>query len=191
MISEKTPTEECMRANAVVFARYANLCQEENIVPIVEPEILIDGNHSIEKCYEITAHNLDIVFSELKANSVFLPGVILKTSMIIAGKDGDIKSSSEEVAKMTLKCLDEHVASDLGGIVFLSGGQEDIEATKNLDMMHKLGGLSWPLTFSYGRAIQNDALKAWAENPNDTKKAQNLLLESAKRNSLASVGKYE
>lgn len=190
-ISEKTPTEECMRANAVAFARYANLCQEENIVPVVEPEILIDGNHSIEKCYEITAHNLDIVFSELKANNVFLPGVILKTSMIIAGKDNDVKSTKEEVAKMTLKCLDEHVASDLGGIVFLSGGQGDIEATENLDMMHKLGGLSWPLTFSYGRAIQNDALKSWAQNPNDIEKAQKLLLESAKRNSLASIGKYE
>ncbi len=190
-ISDKTPTEECIRANAVIFAKYAQLCQEEDIVPIVEPEVLIDGDHSIDKCYEITAHNLDIVFQELKSNNVYLPGVILKTSMVIAGTDAKVKSTTEEVAKITLKCLDEHTPSDLGGIVFLSGGQEDEEATLNLNKMHEMGGLSKPLTFSYGRAIQNGALKAWAENPSDMASAQRFLLDAASRNSLASIGKYK
>ena len=190
-IGNNTPSEECMKANAQSFVKYALLCQNNDIVPIVEPEVLIDGDHSIEKCYEVTAKNLNIIFSELKSGGVFIPGIILKTSMIIAGKDFKKQSSSEEVAEMTTKCLKEHVPADIGGIVFLSGGQKDTEATLNLNAMHKFGDLSWPLTFSYGRAIQNPALNSWAKNPLDITTAQALLVEAAKANSLASVGKYK
>jgi len=189
-ISDKTPSEDCMRENARLFAKYAALCQENGLVPIVEPEVLIDGNYSIEKCYEVIAKNLQIVFSELKSSGVFISGMILKTSMTLSGKDSGKKSTPEQVADMTLKCLQENVPVDIGGIVFLSGGQGDLEATLNLNAMHQKGPLPWPLTFSYGRAIQNGALQSWAKNPKDTEKAQTFLLEAARNNSLASVGKY-
>ena len=190
-ITTTTPSESCMRANAESFAKYARLCQEHDIVPIVEPEILIDGDHTIEDCYQITAKNLDIVFSKLKSAQVFIPGIILKTSMVIAGQSAEKQSSPTEVATMTLKCLKEHAPAEIGGIVFLSGGQGNEEATLNLNAMHKTGKLPWPLTFSYGRAIQNSALNSWAKNPADIATAQNLLVKSAQANSLASVGKYK
>lgn len=190
-ISELTPSEACMKSNAESFAKYALLCQEHDIVPIVEPEILIDGEHSIEKCYEVTAKNLDIVFSTLKSSGVFIPGIILKTSMVIAGKSLQKQSTPEEVAEWTLKCLKEHVPTDIGGIVFLSGGQGDEQATLNLNAMHTKGKLPWPLTFSYGRAIQNPALVSWAKNPSDVKTAQQKLVKAARNNSLASSGKYK
>lgn len=186
-----SPSIDCMNVNAGIFAKYAKLCQENDIVPIVEPEILIDGNHTVEKCFKVTAQNLDKVFSELKRADVFIPGMILKTSMVISGKTSRDKPSSEKVAEMTLKCLKEHVPSDIGGIVFLSGGQSDEDAILNLNAMHKVGKLPWPLTFSYGRAIQNSALVSWAKNPSDVIGAQKLLLTAAKANSLASVGKYK
>jgi len=190
-IGENIPSLECMKVNANILAQYAHICQEQDIVPIVEPEILIDGNHTIEKCYEITAQNLDIVFSELQSADVFIPGIILKTSMVISGEEAKIRANSEKVAEMTIKCLKEHVPDDIGGIVFLSGGQGDEEATLNLNAMHQMGSLPWFLTFSYGRAIQNPALSAWAKNPKDIATAQTFLLESAKANSLASIGKYQ
>ncbi len=190
-ISENTPSEEDMKANAENFSKYALLCQEHDIVPIVEPEELIDGDHSIEKCYEVTAKNLDMIFSALKSAGIFIPGMILKTSMVIAGKGAQKQSAPEEVAEMTIKCLKENVPAEIGGIVFLSGGQEDEEATLNLNAMKKLGKLPWPLTFSYGRAIQNPALQSWAKNPADFLTAQKLLVEAAKRNNLANKGKYK
>ncbi|MDR3519805.1 MAG: fructose-bisphosphate aldolase class I [Candidatus Pacebacteria bacterium] len=187
---ENIPSGDCMKENAIRLAKYATACQELNMVPFVEPEVLIDGDHTIEKCFEVTAQNLDVLFAELKNANIFIPGMILKTSMVIAGKDSKVQSSVSDVAKMTVKCLTEHVPKDIGGIVFLSGGQGDKEAAENLNEMHKLGALPWPLTFSYGRAIQNPALVSWAENPNDMKKAQELLLIAAKNNSEASIGKY-
>ena len=190
-IGENTPSKRCMEANAEVLASYALVCQMNDVVPIVEPEIMIDGGHTIEKCYEVTASNLDIVFSELEKQSVFIPGIILKTSMVLSGKDALDRASAPKVAEMTVKCLREHVPADIGGIVFLSGGQEDLEATENLNAMHKIPNLPWNLTFSFGRAIQNPALKAWAKNPEDITGAQALLLERAKANSLASVGEYK
>lgn len=190
-ISEKTPSEDCIKINAQILAQYATICQEVGIVPIIEPEVLMDGDHSIEKCYEVTGHNLNIIFSELKIHNVFIPGIILKTNMVISGKSALERASNEKVAEMTIKCLKEHVPSDIGGIVFLSGGQEDEEATINLNMMHKMGTLSWPLTFSYGRAIQNSALKSWAINPDSISIAQDLLLKGAESNSLASIGQYK
>jgi len=190
IISENTPSIDCMNKNAEALAKYASLCQEINVVPIVEPEVLIDGDHTIEKCFEITAKNLDIVFAELLKQNVFIPGIILKTSMVISGKEAKVQSSAEDVAKMTIKCLEEHVPTHIGGIVFLSGGESDEEAEMNLNAMHQMGRLPWPLTFSYGRAIQNPALNYWAENPNDVAHAQALLLEAAKNNSEASIGKF-
>ncbi len=190
MIGDNTPSEALLKANADAFARYALACQEFDIVPIVEPEILINGNHSIEKCAEVTAHNLDIVFGELKDLGVFIPGIILKTSMVIAGEDFPKQSTPKEVAEMTIKCLKEHVPENIGGIVFLSGGEGYKEATENLNEMHREGALPWSLTFSYGRAIQRPALESWAKNPADINMAQKLLLEAAKNNSLASTGSY-
>jgi fructose-bisphosphate aldolase class I len=190
-ISENIPSIDCLKENAVLLAKYAAMCQENNLVPIVEPEILIDGEHTIEKCFEVTAKNLDILFKELINENVFIPGIILKTSMILSGKDAKEKSSTEEVARLTIKCLKEHVPVSIGGIVFLSGGQSDLDAVLNLNAMHKMGSLPWPLTFSYGRAIQNPALQSWAENREDINRAQELLLTAAKNNSEASVGEYK
>ncbi len=190
IISDNTPSASCMQANAELFARYATLCQENDIVPIVEPEVLLDGNHTMEKCYEVTARNLKVVFGELEKAGVYLPGTILKTNMVLPGKDYKVSVFDSEIAKNTIKCLKENVPNTIGGIVFLSGGQDDEAAVRNLDAMHKLGPLPWPLTFSYGRAIQNGSLNAWAKNPNELGVAQSLLLAAAKKNSLASVGAY-
>lgn len=191
VIGKNTPSEECMKANAEIFAKYATLCQENDIVPIVEPEVLTDGNHGIEKCYAVTARNLEVIFDELKSARVFIPGIILKTNMILPGKDSEVAVYNMEIAQNTVKCLKEKVPDVIGGIVFLSGGQKDEEATKNLNAMHNLGPIPWPLTFSYGRAIQNSVLQNWAKNPSDARGAQALLLNAAKNNSLASVGNYE
>lgn len=190
-VGTNTPSTDCMKQNALLFARYAQICQENDIVPIVEPEVLIDGDHGMEKCYEVTALNLQVVFDELKAANVFLPGMILKTSMVIPGKDSQIAVFHTEIAKNTIKCLKERVPEVIGGIVFLSGGQSDIDATKNLNAMHNLGPLPWPLTFSYGRAIQNPALESFASNPAEIGLAQQRLLKAAESNSLASIGKFE
>jgi len=189
-ISKETPSIDCMQANADIFSEYALECQSAGIVPIVEPEILIDGDHTIEDCFMATAKNLDIVFKTLKEKNVFIPGMILKTSMVLSGKDAAVKFEARDIADMTIQCLEEHVPQDIGGIVFLSGGQRDEEAAENLNAMNNLAPLPWPLTFSYGRAIQNKALEAWAKNPSDVSAAQKLLLASAEANSLARIGKY-
>ena len=190
-IGQGLPTENFLKESAKRMAQYALICQNEDIVPIVEPEIMIDGEHSIEKCFEETVRNLKIVFTELKEAGVYLPGTILKTSMVLSGKSAANRAPTEKVAEMTVKCLDENVPKEIGGIVFLSGGQGDLEATENLNAMNKIPNLPWRLTFSYGRAIQNPALTTWAKNFEDVEKAQALLLEAAQRNSLASVGQYK
>ncbi len=189
-IDIQTPSEESLKINTESFIKYALLCQAQDIVPIIEPEVLIDGDHSIESCYEITAKNLKFLFVGLNSAGVYLPGIILKTSMVIAGKDFVNPSLAEEVAKMTVKCLIENVPAEVGGIVFLSGGQSDEEATLNLNAIAKINQVSWPITFSYGRAIQNKALDYWSKNPADIVQAQSLLLDSAKANSMARLGKY-
>ena len=187
----ETPSQELMKENAVRLAKYALLCQQFNLVPIVEPEVLMDGDHNLALSYEVTGRNLDILFAELKREGVYLPGVILKTSMVLAGKDNQAHVSEEDIAKMTVKCLKKYVPAGLGGVVFLSGGQADEEAARRLNAMHHLGPLPWPLSFSYGRAIQRQALESWAKNPGDTSGAQTLLVERARANSLASVGEYK
>lgn len=198
-IGADMPSSACIHANAHAMARYAALCEEAAIVPIVEPEVLIDGEHSLARCYEVTAATLKKTFEELAGQDVLLEGVILKASMVIAGKKAAQQSTPKEVAEMTVKCLKENVPTNLAGIVFLSGGQGDEQATENLDEMNKLASstllgvskLPWPLTFSYSRAIQNPVLKLWAANPSaNVGSAQEALLFRSKMNSLASLGTY-
>jgi len=185
------PSDACIHANAHAMARYAALCQEAGIVPIVEPEVLIDGEHSIERCFEVSVATLRKTFEELAGQNVALEGTILKASMVIAGKKAAKQSSVEEVARETIRALKETVPADLAGMVFLSGGQGDEQATEHLNAMNKAGKLPWPLSFSYARAIQNPVLKIWAESPNaNVGKAQEALLFRSKMNSLATQGKY-
>lgn len=190
-IGPDIPTDACIHANAHAMARYAALCQEADIVPIVEPEVLIDGDHSLERCFEVTATMLKKTLEELAGQDVLLEGTILKASMVIAGKKAAKQSSAQEVAEATLRCLKENVPANLAGVVFLSGGQGDEQATENLNAMNAMGKSPWPLTFSYSRAIQNPVLKIWAESPNaNVGKAQEALLFRSKMNALASLGKY-
>jgi fructose-bisphosphate aldolase class I len=190
-IGKGIPSEACIAANAHALARYAALCQEADIVPIIEPEVLIDGDHSIERCYEVSEATLKKTFEEMAGQNVALGGTILKASMVIAGKKAPKQSSVEDVAKETLRVLKETVPASLAGVVFLSGGQGDEQATEHLNAMNHIGKHPWPLSFSYSRAIQNPVLKLWAANPSaNVSKAQETLLFRSKMNSLASVGKY-
>jgi len=190
-IGKDIPSPACVHANAHAMARYAALCQEAGIVPIVEPEVLIDGEHTIERCYEVSVATLRKTFEEIEGQDVALEGVILKASMVIAGKKAAKQSAVEEVAEQTIRALKDTVPTDLAGVVFLSGGQGDEQATEHLNAMNKAGKLPWPLSFSYARAIQNPVLKIWAESPNaNVGRAQEALLFRAKMNSLATQGKY-
>lgn len=190
-IGDGIPTEVCIHSNAHALARYAALCQEADIVPMVEPEVLIEGDHAIERCFEISEQMLEQTFEELERQHVTLEGTILKASMVIAGKKAAKQSTVEEVADQTLRVLKEEVPPNLAGVVFLSGGQGDEQATAHLNTMNKMGKHPWPLSFSYSRAIQNPVLKIWGENPKaNVKKAQDALLFRSKMNSLATQGKY-
>lgn len=190
-ISDALPSAACVKANAHALARYAALCQEANIVPMVEPEMIMDGAHSMERCYKVTAQVLQTLFAELAEQGVALEGTILKVSMVLAGKDAAVQSTEQEVAAQTVKCLKENVPANIAGVVFLSGGQSDAKSTVHLNLMHQLGeALPWPLSFSYGRGIQQPALKAWAANRNDIAGAQKLLVHRAHMNGLAAEGKY-
>jgi fructose-bisphosphate aldolase class I len=187
-IGDNIPSTACYKANAHGMARYAALAQEAGIVPIVEPEVLLDGNHSIERCYEVTADTLDVMFKALKNQDVLMEGVILKASMVISGKDAPDRADVQTVAEQTVKCLKEHVPENIAGVVFLSGGQGEEEATAHLGAMHKLGDLPWPLTFSYSRAIQNPVLELWAKG--EKEKAAAAYLFRCKANSLAAEGQW-
>ncbi|MBU0981246.1 fructose-bisphosphate aldolase class I [Patescibacteria group bacterium] len=189
-IGENIPSEACYKANAHALARYAALCQEQSIVPMVEPEILMDGNHSIERCYEVTAKTLQVLFAELKEQGVAPEGTILKVSKVLPGKDHEAERDPKKVAELTVKCLTENVPHELAGIVFLSGGQTPQDASLHLSLMNQIGPHPWPLSFSYGRAIQEPALRAWAEDQSDWGRAQRALVSRAKMNSLASKGEY-
>src|SRR3990167_2545075 len=190
-IGDNMPSEACISANAHALARYAALCQEADIVPMIEPEVLIDGDHTLERCFEITETTLEEVFEELAHQGVAPEGTILKASMVIAGKKAAKQSTVEEVADNTVRVLKATVPANLAGVVFLSGGQSDEQATAHLDAMNRMGKLAWPLTFSYSRAIQNPVLKKWAEDPKaNVASAQEILLFRAKMCSLAAQGKY-
>ena len=190
-IGKEIPSRGCLRANAHALARYAALCQEAGIVPIVEPEVLIDGDHTIDRCYDVTLETLQAVFAELAEQCVLLEGAILKPSMVLAGQDCPQQASITEVARRTLECLLEAVPKNLAGIAFLSGGQSSEHATAALNALHLVGhDLPWPLTFSYGRALQQLALEAWGGKAANRKAAQAQLYLRAKLNSAASTGSY-
>ncbi len=191
-VGEGMPTQQCMEANAHALARYSALCQENGLVPIVEPEVLINGSHDIDTCEEITEENLRTVFNELYRHNVMLEGTVLKTSMVISGLDAKNRAGIEEVADRSVQTLERVVPPALGGVVFLSGGQGDVEATQHLDVMNKKykNRVPWRLTFSYARALQNPALGTWGSDMANTEEAQKAFAFRAKLNSLASEGEY-
>lgn len=191
-IGEDMPSGTCIDVNAHALARYAALCQEQGLVPMVEPEVLLDGDHDIQTAYEVTEVVLRGVFDALYSQNVMLEGTILKTSMVLPGKDCEEEADVEEVAEATLMCLKSSVPAILPGIVFLSGGQSDEEATAHLDAMNRMGPNPWPLSFSYGRAMQSAALKLWSQDiVNNVAKAQATVHARAKANGLAALGKWE
>jgi len=189
-ISEKNPSHLCIDANAHALARYAALCQESEIVPIVEPEVLMDGSHSIQKCYDVTKKTLLKVFDNLLLHNVDLKGICLKPNMIIGGSENSQRSTSKEIAQMTVDCFKECVPEEVPGIVFLSGGQSEIEATENLNEINKIENTPWKLSFSYGRALQSSALKAWQGKLKNEDLCSKAFTHRAKMNSLASKGSW-
>jgi fructose-bisphosphate aldolase class I len=190
-IGAGVPTWNCVHANAQALARYAALCQAAQIVPIVEPEVLMDGDHDIDRCYHVTEWTLKEVFQELYFARVALEGMILKPNMAIAGKKSSKKASVEEVAEKTVRLLKNCVPAAVPGIAFLSGGQSDEEATAHLDAMNKIGGLPWKLSFSYGRALQAAPQKAWSGKSENVAAAQRAFAHRAQMNGLASLGKWK
>ena len=189
-ISESLPTDECIEANMQALAKYAKIVQSNNMVPMVEPEVLMDGSHTIDKCYEATSKSLRSLFQCLNHEGVNIAGTILKPNMVTSGSTAESQASVQEVAEMTVKCLSENVPSDLPGITFLSGGQSDIDATAHLDAMNKIGGFPWKLSFSYGRALQQPSLKAWLGKEENIPLAQDALSHRALMNKLAANGAW-
>ncbi len=184
------PTHTCVYANAHALARYAALCQTAQIVPIVEPEVLMDGDHDIDRCVKITEWVLKETFQQLYYNRVALEGMVLKPNMAVPGKKSAKKASVEEVAEKTVKMLRHCVPAAVPGIAFLSGGQNDEEATSHLDAMNKIGSLPWHLTFSYGRALQHAPQKAWSGKSENVAAAQRAFSHRAKMNGLATLGQW-
>lgn len=185
-----TPTRGGIKANTHALGRYAALCQEAGIVPIVEPEVLMGGHHSVERCHEVTEKTLNSLFTELYEQGVKLEGTILKPNMVVAGKLCKAQPTREEIAERTIKVLKDTVPSAVPGIAFLSGGQENEEATRNLDMMNKIGGFPWKLTYSFGRALQQSALFAWKGKAENYDAAQTAFNHRARMNGLASKGEW-
>jgi len=191
-IGEDTPSGACIDANCHALARYAALCQEAGIVPMVEPEVLMDGDHDIEVCYDVTEATLRALFGALYEQNVVLEGTILKASMVISGKQCAEQASVDEVAELTLRCLRSAVPASLPGIVFLSGGQSDEAATAHLNAMNQMGPNPWPLTFSYGRAMQQAALSLWSQDMQaNFAAAQATVYKRARDNGLAALGRWE
>ena len=189
-IADAIPTSFAIKANAHALARYAALCQEQDIVPIVEPEVLMDGAHSIERCEEVTSAVLQETFDQLFAHRIYLEGIVLKPNMVISGKKNTSRAGRQQVAEATLRTLKRYVPSAVPGIAFLSGGQSAAEATEHLSLMNKLGNLPWELTFSYGRALQDEALKAWGGKPETFAAGQKAFARRARLNGLARNGSY-
>lgn len=189
-IAPGIPTQFCLEANAHALARYAALCQEAGIVPIVEPEVLMDGDHDLARCQAVTEAALTAVFAQLNAHNVLLEGMLLKPNMVISGKKAANRADVDAVAAATVATLKRCVPAAVPGIVFLSGGQSSVEATAHLDAMNKIGDLPWALSFSYGRALQEDALKAWQGQAGNVASAQAVFTHRAKMNGAAAVGAY-
>ena len=188
-IGDGIPSDTCLHVNAHALARYAALSQEAGIVPIVEPEVLMDADNTIERCHEVTSRTLHLVFAELDRQGVALEGMLLKPNMVISGKQCPIKATPTQVAEQTVDCFLRHVPAMVPGIVFLSGGQSEVEATENLDAINQVGG-PWPLSFSYGRALQASALEAWGGDPGNVEAAQAAFAHRARMNSLAAAGDW-
>ncbi len=190
-IGKGIPTRACIHANAHALARYAALCQEAGIVPIVEPEVLIDGDHTIDRCYEVSSDTLRAVFAEIEEQRVLLEGMVLKPSMVISGLDCPQQARVKEVAEKTVECLLKNLPENLAGVAFLSGGQSNELATAHLNAMNTMyRGLPWPLTFSYARALQQPALEGWRGEKANVTAAQKRLYHRAKLNGAASLGQY-
>ena len=189
-ISEKFPSELAIKSNAHALARYAALVQEVKMVPIVEPEVLMDGDHDINKCYEVTSAVLKECYKELKLHKVNLRGTILKPNMILPGNKSKDKSNTKEIAKITLQCLKENVPNEVPGIAFLSGGQSEVEATQNLNEINKINDTIFLMSFSYGRALQQSALKNWAKDIKDTNNTQKIFNHRSKMNGLSTSAKW-
>lgn len=190
-IGDGIPTDECIHANAFILARYARICQDANIVPIVEPEVLFDGTHTIEQAEAVITKTYDVLFETMKSLRVHIPGAILKTSMVLPGKESGTPINHDDVAERTVKALHEHVPHDLGGVVFLSGGQTSTDAFINLNRIAKKGPHPWGVTFSYSRAIQDPVLKLWAKNRSDTKAVQDIFYKQLSLVGAASKGELD
>ena len=190
-ISNINPSKTSIVANAHALARYAAIVQETNMVPIVEPEVLMDGNHDIKKCYDVTTAVLNECFNQLSIHKVNLKGIVLKPNMILNGSESGKKNITGEVAEKTLDCLKRNVPQEVPGIAFLSGGQSEVEATENLNSINKINDTKFIFTFSYGRALQQSALKTWAKNINDKVTVQDVFDQRSEMNSLASIGKWK
>ena len=189
-IGNGIPTDKCIDANMQALGEYAKCAQDNGMVPIVEPEVLMDGEHSIEDCFSATDRSLKTLFAHLEKYSVNIKGTLLKPNMVTSGKESTEQAGIEEVAKKTLDCLVKNVPQDLPGVTFLSGGQSDILATAHLDAMNKIGGFPWKLSFSYGRALQAAALKAWGGKQENVFISQDELSHRAEMNKLASLGQW-
>jgi fructose-bisphosphate aldolase class I len=190
-IADNIPSSACMLANSHALARYASICQEFDIVPIVEPEVLMDGSHDIHKCFNVTNTMQSILFEELDKLDVVNSGIILKPNMITSGANCEVQSDTNEIAELTVKCLGNNVPKDVPGIAFLSGGQSDEDASNNLNEINKLNNNPWKVTFSYGRALQLEAMKKWNGDNNNNLEAQKIISKRSYLNSLAASGKYE
>ncbi len=189
-ISDKLPSVQSIKSNAHALARYAALVQESRMVPIVEPEVLMDGSHDINKCYNVTTNVLNECYNELHLHQVDLKGTVLKPNMIIPGKDCEKKSDTQEIAEKTLECLKKNVPSEVPGIAFLSGGQSEIESSRNLNQINKINDTNFLITFSYGRGLQASALKEFGKNQSALDNIQKAFNHRAKMNGLSSKGEW-
>ncbi len=189
-VGDNYPSAQSINANAHALARYAALVQEAKMVPIVEPEVLMEGSHDIDKCYKITTNVLNECFEQLELNKVDLKGTVLKPNMVIPGSKSLKKASTEEIANKTMDCLKKNVPTQLPGIAFLSGGQSEVEATKNLNEINKINDTNFLITFSYGRGLQASALKAFGKDQKNSEKIQNEFNHRAKMNGLSSKGEW-
>ena len=190
-ISNKIPSLACMIANSHALARYASICQEVDIVPIIEPEVLMDGTHNIDKCFQVTDKMQSILFESLDKLDVNFSGIILKPNMITSGSNCEDQAKVEEIAELTIKCLSNNVPKEVPGIAFLSGGQSDQDASNNLSHINKINTNPWKITFSYGRALQLEAMKKWKGDNKNNIEAQKIISKRSYLNSLAASGKYD
>ena len=190
-VSDEIPSNNCINENMNALAEYALIAQQSNMVPIVEPEVIMDGSHSVERCHEVTNQTLLVLFEMLDKKNVNIKGTLLKPNMVVSGTENNYQAPIEEVAEKTLQCLKSSVPDELPGIVFLSGGQSDLDATAHLDAMNKIGGFKWKLSFSYGRALQQAALKTWAGEDDNLEAAQKAFSHRAVMNMKAAKGQWD